>query len=165
MLRIKHTETKANGGWGNVVSCSTSGWFRCDSGRMLIYWRFFWWMHRLIVGRREQVAVVGSRRSRVLVMLTRLVALPGSAVWANAGPPTFLLPRSEMQPHAHMIFLYLGGNVLQCSSLEWWDHPWLLDLFWGKAGVYICTCAVALFTSLQIIFNRPCMLPHECLFY
>lgn len=124
MLRIKHTETKANGGWGNVVSCSTSGWFRCDSGRMLIYWRFFWWMHRLIVGRREQVAVVGSRRSRVLVMLTRLVALPGSAVWANAGPPTFLLPRSEMQPHAHMIFLYLGGNVLQCSSLEWWDHPW-----------------------------------------
>lgn len=62
-------------------------------------------MHRLLVGKQslEQVAVVRSRSSRLSVLLMRLVALPGSAVCANAGPPTLLLPRGEMQPHAHMI--------------------------------------------------------------
>lgn len=128
------------------------------------------------------------RASRLSVPLMRLVALPGSAACANAGPPTLLLPRGEMQPHAHMISPPLGfwcppvqqpwvvrSPIGGCLT-PWPNYGftmlnepprWLCDLFWERqlfTDARVCG-SIARFSALQIIFDRPCALPYKWLFF
>ncbi|CAM4586656.1 unnamed protein product [Leuciscus chuanchicus] len=63
----------------------------------------------------EKVAVVRSRSSRLSVLLMRPVALPGSAVCANAGPPTLLLPR-EKPAIAPPVFVFQKDKAQKRSA-------------------------------------------------
>lgn len=123
----------------------------------------FWYLRRLIVGNRdlEQVAVVRSRRGRLLEMLTRLVVLPGSAAWANAGPRTHPPPAPgwNATPCTHVFFVPLGGNVLQGSSLEWWDHP---SVEASTLDLITVLCRFTWATHMTCFGESSCLHMHVC---